>query len=436
MSDRLFVLLGETPEVPLTWLRVQADGRLAMRGQASDYATFANNPPAREGAFVALLPGELTALRLLPTPPRGQAQFLSAAHYLLEDSLAEAIDDLHVCVARQGTSGQCLGIADDIMVAWAEAFRQTGLTPDILTADYFALPQRDSVAPVEEPTNPMRGDDGAQLGAEAANDDPSTDDNSAAPLETVIIFIHADGLLARGPKGGVSIDRLTAEAVLQPLLDQWAPDHIDLYTEVCPDFLRDHPALTLHTGADMNALAQLAGEAFTQRAVVPNFLSGNYGRKTDWRAAVMPWRGVAAAAGLFAVVLSGAWLAEGWRNERQAERLASLTRDIHRNAFPQATTEDPVAHARRVLSASGGGVTFNALWVGFSGAVDGRQGVQVEHFRFVNGGRALQVGVLVDTLDTLGALKAALAENGIQAEEGAMNRTSGGLFSGELTVGR
>ncbi|MEO1150430.1 MAG: type II secretion system protein GspL [Pseudomonadota bacterium] len=434
MSDRLFVLLGDSPAAPIIWLRVEADGRLAMRGRAPDYAQFAANPPVVEGAFIALLPGELTALRLLPTPPRGQTQFLSAARYLLEDSLAEDIETLHVSVARHGgiaarnagNTGRCLAVADDIMAEWVAAFRETGLTPDLLTADYFALPQRAQMSPQKSPDERST----------PANDDAAApNDEDDAPRLGVTLFVHEDGLLAHGPQGGVSIDRLTADAVLQPLLDQWSPDHIDLYAEVCPAFLQNHPSLTLHRGADIGALARLAHEAFAVRGAIPNLLTGDYGRKTDWRAAILPWRGAAAAAGLFVFALTGSWLAEGWRTEKETARLARLTSEIHNAAFPQKGNEDPIAHARRVLAARGSGVDFKSLWVGFSGAVDGRQGVQVEHFRFVNGGRSLQVGILVESISTLDDLKAALADNGIRAQEGAMNRTSGGLFSGELTVG-
>ena len=109
MSQYLALLLGETPDAPVSWLQIEADGALSAHGRADGYQAFvdtlADEAIVSDTTIVALRPGELTALRLLETPPRAQAQFLAAAGFLLEDSLAEAVDDLHIAVARRDGVG-------------------------------------------------------------------------------------------------------------------------------------------------------------------------------------------------------------------------------------------------------------------------------------------------------------------------------------------
>lgn len=461
MSARIFLLLGESPDASLTWLRVSHEGAMMARGESKNYADFAIHVDWNgTDPIIGLLPGELIAYRLLPTPPRGRAQFLSAANYLLEDTLAEDIDNLHVAIARREISGagqkerqqqgrkqegqrqegqrqegrrqegMCIAISDAIMKRWHESFVDNALFPDILTADFLALP---ITAPT---TTPITTHAPAVLAADDThNDDETGISETYAQASHLTVFIHQDGLLAHGARGGMAMDKETAILVFDQVIEEWAPHSLTLYAEGIPEGWNNATHLTLVDNADLTRLGGLLHQGTENKTVIPNLLSGTYGKKVDMFASLKPWRGVGIAASLALVTLFGSWIADGLRQSREADRLASLSQEIHEKAFPSAAGRDPVQHARTVLNQQGSSADFLGLWVRFADAVEKDDSIQIDRFEYIEATGTARVSLQLDSIEQLTTLKAALAENGVKANERQMNKNNNtNKFIGDLTV--
>ena len=247
MTEQIYLLLGVTPSEPLTWMRVDEQGGLRSHGLNVSYQDFAKaDIYTGTEKLIALLPGEYTTLRLLPAPPRGRGQLLLAAQYLLEDSLGEDIDKLHVATAlrsdtllnvnsdqdtdqsvievgssesTEGTAstgiqktqtvqrGLCLAVSKTILDPWARIFSQTDTFPDLFTADFMAL----SIAPMAQTRK-------GETPVKSAH-------------SNLTLFAHQDGLIAHGLEGGFAIDMHTANEVLDDILERWDAGTISLFCD-------------------------------------------------------------------------------------------------------------------------------------------------------------------------------------------------------------
>ncbi len=416
MTINVFLLLSESPDDPLTFMRVDAGGRLLSRGDCTGFADYTAKHAHEGDNVIAFLPGELVAMRQMPSPPRGRTAFVSAARLLFEDTCAGDIDGLHVAVGRVASGGLCLGVDGDIMAAWKAAFEEAGPYPARLLPDYLGLP-------LPEPD-----------GAEIPDDEATTADRVRAT-----VFIHHDGLFANSTRGGFSMDRYTSDNILEDIFRIWDANLIDLYADKKIVGLEDLVGdLRYHPPASVEALAALfhraIGAAGAPARQDVNLLTGIFAPRVDWMRSVRPWRWPAIAAGFCLVALLANWVVEGNRASREAERMRSHMAAIHREAFPDAANAEPIAHARQVLAAEGAGADFLSLWLRFADAIEEEKNLQIDSLTFLDEGRVFRVSIRVDSQSTLDSFKVALAERGLTAQEGVLNRVSNAQFSGELTI--
>lgn len=389
----------------MTWLRVDEVGSLLTHGNVAGFSAFLDtNMLGGDEDIIALLPGELIAIRLLDAPPRSKKQLQSAATYLLEDSLAEDIDMLHVATATrtngEAPKGVCLAINKSILDAWHDVFTLSGVFPCMLTADFLALPTGNAVA----------------------NEDILT------------LFQHKDGILINGPQGGMAIEADTANLVVCDIIEQWSPTSIELYADENTFGLEPAEIVTHHRKGDLRQLAALFHEGLAPIQATPNFLSGKYARKINWQAELAPWRAIGIAATLCLAAFLGGWIADGARADRTASEYKDYTKQIHQTAFPDVSDVEPVQHAREVLSRQATKPEFLSIWLGFADAVSQHDGVQIDGFFYAGTGNDLRVTINADNQPSLDAFKSTLKKRGISAEQGRMNRNRNGQFSGELRV--
>ena len=84
---------------------------------------------------IAILPGEQSTLRYMATPPKNAAKFNAAASYMLEDELAEPLENIHYATMTSPNGGFVLAVGDEIVKNWVEVFTAAGLDVDVLTTD-------------------------------------------------------------------------------------------------------------------------------------------------------------------------------------------------------------------------------------------------------------------------------------------------------------
>lgn len=397
MNETLILLLGATPDAPVRWA-FRAERRVRLADAADDVAGLAAIAERARGAklVAAVLPGEDAAMRALPAPPKTQAQFRAAASYLLEDELAENLEQMHVATVRHDSgAGLALASKKSVIERWREALGAAGIAPDILTADYALLPMAPGRAVFIDTQGRIIGAAGLQG---FALEHPVADDVAAALLQDEglnEVVVYGPRTLSVEGREGVSVD--------------WRGP------------------------LDDAALFNLYGEAI-EAGRAPNLLQGAYRKRRDWRGAAGPWRRAAALAAASVVLFAMVGVADTVRSLRIADRWREEAHELHRAAFPEAGEADPRTHARQVLAAGGGRRSFLVLTNVVADSVSENDGVQIDRIRYNAARDEYSVNLRFSDIAEFEALKRALEGRGVVASETGGVRRTGNVYLGELRV--
>lgn len=143
MSERLFIRLGKTSEHPCSWLvwseqeqEIIASGELTDAASLSTLAERAGNRPVD-----VLVPAASMTLTQIALPEKGQRQALKALPYMLEETLATDVDNMHFVVGpREGEQLNVAAVAHEQMQAWLAWLHEAGLKVKRIVPDCLALP--------------------------------------------------------------------------------------------------------------------------------------------------------------------------------------------------------------------------------------------------------------------------------------------------------
>ncbi len=396
MNESLILILGNRPDDPVRWA-VTGERGVVLAGEASNVAALADVADRTDGMrqSVAVLRGEFVAMRSLPAPPRSQAQFRAAAGFLLEDELAESLDNIHLAVARhEGGAGLSLAIKKSILEEWLGALADADISPDIVAPDYALL--------------------------------------SLAPARLTLIELP-DRMICAAGLSGFALDRPMADEIVVSM----AAD--DTINEIII-----HGAHEMETarrdGVTVDWRGPVGSETLFEKylsgvATAPNLLQGAYRKKRDWRNAAGPWRraGVFAAAALAAMLLLS--VAEIVRDLSLADRLRDDTLELHLAAFSDAAGADPRTYARQILATGGGKPAFLMISDALADSATAESGVQIDRIRF-NGARGeYSVNMRFTDIAQFEAVKRSLESKGLTTTESGGVRRSGNMYLGELRVG-
>ncbi len=400
MKETLILLLGQSPEAPVRWAFLGEGGIL----QADVAPSLADLEPLRARAgdakVVAVLPGELAAMRVMAAPPRAASKFRAAAAFLLEDELAENLETLHVAVMRHPDgAGLALAVKKTVMDAWRDAFAAIGIAPDHMAPDFALLPLEPSRA---------------------------------------ALVCESDRLFGVFALQGFAIERPLADALAVMIADAEGVDSVIAFGDADTERVEylDKP-IEWRGGADDASMFRLyAGAAKTagQAAFAPNLLQGAYRKRRDWRADFAPWRRAAAlAAACLAAMVAGV-VADGVRSARLADRLDAEALALHQTAFPDEAGAAPRAHARRVLAAGRQSAQFLPLSTHFAESLEEHDAIQVDRIRYNASRGEFSINLRFADINDLEGLKRSLAERGVETSEPGGVRRTGNVFIGELRV--
>tara|TARA_R110000796_G_scaffold44408_3_gene108353 strand:- start:4355 stop:5560 length:1206 start_codon:yes stop_codon:yes gene_type:complete len=143
VSERLFIRLGKSSEHPCSWLvwseqeqEIIASGELSDAASLSTLAERAGNRPVD-----VLVPAANMTLTQIMLPEKGQRQALKALPYMLEESLATNVDNMHFVVGpREGEQLNVAAVAHEQMQIWLEWLHHAGLKVKRIVPDCLALP--------------------------------------------------------------------------------------------------------------------------------------------------------------------------------------------------------------------------------------------------------------------------------------------------------
>lgn len=341
---------------------------------------------------ILLVPAIDIVLNSAHLPTRNRQRIRSALPFMMEDQLAQEIEQLHLAIGRRAADGQVHAAVVERrhMAAWLARLRAYDIEPDVLVPDVLCLPWE--------------------------------------PGHWSLLQEAKMTLLRTAPQDGLAMDSENLVELLGILLENTeelpAPQPIDDYSQASPPLglpqaLADHIELTPHEAPSADALALLAAHYDDGSAI--NLLQGEYSRHEQFEKLWRPWR--PALAMLLAIILITAGLTVTdyvhLRNEQQ--QLATSIKKIYLDAFPDARrVVKPRVQMTRGLAAlragrGAAGDGFLNLLQRSGQALTETTGLELSRLSYRDG--HLDLALIIRDLQTLDQLKQRLsAETALKVE--------------------
>ncbi|WP_428611348.1 type II secretion system protein GspL [Shewanella sp.] len=381
MSERLFIRLGRSAEQSCSWLvwseqeqEIIASGELSDAQGLSTLTERAGNRPVD-----ILVPASAITLTSVQLPEKGQRQALKALPFMLEENLAENVDELHfVTGPRDGESLSVAVVAHEQMQTWLSWLSEAGIKARQLVPDCLALPLQE--------------------------------------CQWAAMKFGSDYLLRTSAGSGVSLDAAWFQAALPKLAMRQEETPITLANysdleiqgvEVKPQPL-DLPMLVLAKGI-LNAPL--------------NLLSGIYTPKREYSKHLMVWRNAAIVV-LVALVL--ALVNKGLNIHHmnvEREALQQQTADI----FKQVMGSSRIVNVRsqmesqlRTLQGAGGGVAFFTMLDDMAEGFNKVPDLKPTSLRFDSGRNELRMQITAKSYAQIEEFKEIISTR-FNVDSGAMN---------------
>ncbi len=394
MTDLVVFKLGPSPQDAVAW-GAFAGAMIGEAGRVADIASLAaikNRIPA-DARVVAVLQGEQVAMRAIPSPPKQASKLRAAAAFILEDELAEPIDDLHIVVSA-GAPRTGFAISKSTMSAWLAAFDEAGVAVNELTVDFACIGGSETACI-------LVGDKGRVIGSRGSA-------GFAGDLELAEVVAPA----------------LIAAAGESAIVAYGAYDAVGRWANV-PVERRPLPH-------EADLLALFGAHLSTKGAT--NFLAGEFRRKTAPSFNLGAYRRSAALAAGLAVAAVFSAAAAGVRDGRVASLYQDSASAMHNSAFPTFSGDDIRAHSRQILAEGVKAASFLEMAGRLTAGLEGHDGVAIDRIRY-DAARAQFVFSIRSNSDAgIEAFRAALDGQGLVAADSGGYRRSGEAWIGEMSA--
>lgn len=298
MPARLFVLLTPRPGLIGEFRLMEpstATLELPAAGLLPDLPP--SDPPYPARVFV---PAEQVGLHQAELPTRNPRQIRRAVPFVLEDQLADSVDNLHFAVGPSlgGLERSIAVVSTETVETWLAQLAEAHIRAQALIPDVLALP-------IQE------GGWTLYLGAERALVRTGRASGFACEAENLPILLQS--ALADAGEAGPAQITVYREGDATAAAD--LPVGPDYRTQPCPDGLL---ALLCQTQPEIN------------------LLQGRYEIAAPWKRQLAQWRVPAAMAALWLVVLGIGAFAEYARLENEHTQLEAANREIFFEILPDA----------------------------------------------------------------------------------------------------
>jgi general secretion pathway protein L len=345
--------------------------------------------------IVAVLRGEQVALRDMPSPPKQQAKLKAAAGYLLEDELAEAVDDLHVALSAVAEGARAYAISKPLMKSWIDAFSEAGVTLAEMSVDYALIGGSAGVCVI------------------------------AADRDRIIASRGAAGFAAELPLAEIVAPAFLKAAGDAAIVSYGAHEHVGRWA-AAPVERRP-----LAHEADLIALF---GASLGAKDGHVDFLSGEFRAKKTYTVELGAWRRPAALAASLAAALVLLGAASGLRDWRVAERYETTAETLHKSAFPTFEGGDIRGHVRGLLSSGAKTAGFLEMTARLTAGLEAHDGVSIERIRF-DASRGQYTFSIRSASDAgIEAFRTGLSQFGVEATDNGGYRRTGDQWVGEMTA--
>ncbi|MEZ9870977.1 type II secretion system protein GspL [Vibrio sp. 10N.261.51.C6] len=316
MSEFLTVRLSSEPQSPVQWLvwstsqqEVIASGELSSWEQLDELT-----PYAEKRSCIALLPGNECLIKRVEIPKGAARQFDSMLPFLLEDEVAQDIEDLHLTILeKDATHATVCGVERYWLKQALDTFREANIIFRKVLPDTLALP---------------------------------LEDQGISALQ-----IDQHWLLRQSNYQAVSINEAWLAMFLQSdwvaLDDEEQSPTIFSYTALPSDDVQ------LQSGIEWRAKpAELVMSLLSQQAITSgvNLLTGTFKTKSSFSKYWRVWQKVAIAACLLVAVIVTQQVLKVQQYEAQAEAYRTESERIFRSVLPGKQRIPTVSYLKRQMN--------------------------------------------------------------------------------------
>lgn len=150
MPENLFIRLGgldAQEQVPVEWLLLdEVSGVIRSRGEDPlDELASITAEMKWSGKTIVLVPGEHVLFTSASIPSRQMRKILQALPYMVEEQLANDVEESHFAVGERSGRGEVsVAVVDRaLMQTWTEILVQAGFTAQVMVSDSLCVPMID-----------------------------------------------------------------------------------------------------------------------------------------------------------------------------------------------------------------------------------------------------------------------------------------------------
>ncbi|MFV0447418.1 MAG: type II secretion system protein GspL [Vibrio sp.] len=399
MSEFLTVRLSSQKEAIIPWLvwsstqqEVIASGEVSGWQQLEQLRSY-----AEQRSTIVLLSASDVVLSQVEIPAGASRKIESMLPYLLEDDVAQDVDDMHFSIIQKsGNKVEVAGIDREFLQSCVDGLSAVGVVVKRVLPDVLCVPVQQGLTAV-------------QLGHE--------------------------WLIRKGQAQGICVD-----SDWLPLFSQsdWVKEGEDFLPLTAFTPL---PELSLAEGQNWQFTpSALVMQLLTEQALLSkiNLLTGSFRVKSSslkyWRI----WRKTVYAAALFVVVLVGFNLLQTQRFEQQAQTYRAESERIFRSVFPEREKIPTVSYLKRLMNdelnaLQGGGQGSLLEWMSQLPATLGTiQGMDLQSVKFDSNRAEMRLEATSKDFQSFEQARVKLAEQFI-VEQGQVNK-NGDVVAGSFVL--
>ncbi|MFM2606220.1 type II secretion system protein GspL [Vibrio chagasii] len=316
MSEFLTVRLSSEPQSPVQWLvwstsqqEVIASGELSSWEQLDELT-----PYAEKRSCIALLPGNECLIKRVEIPKGAARQFDSMLPFLLEDEVAQDIEDLHLTILdKDATHATVCGVEREWLKQALDTFRGANIIFRKVLPDTLALP---------------------------------LEEQGISALQ-----IEQHWLLRQSNYQAVSINEAWLAMFLQSdwvaLDDEEQSPTIFSYTALPSDDVQQQSGIEWQAKPAELVMSLLSQQAITSGV---NLLTGTFKTKSSFSKYWRVWQKVAIAACLLVAVIVTQQVLKVQQYEAQAEAYRTESERIFRSVLPGKQRIPTVSYLKRQMN--------------------------------------------------------------------------------------
>ncbi|CDT62756.1 type II secretion system protein GspL [Vibrio coralliirubri] len=405
MSEFLTVRLSSEPQSPVQWLvwstsqqEVIASGELSSWEQLDELT-----PYAEKRSCIALLPGNECLIKRVEIPKGAARQFDSMLPFLLEDEVAQDIEDLHLTILdKDATHATVCGVDREWLKQALDLFREANIIFRKVLPDTLAVP---------------------------------FEEQGISALQ-----IDQHWLLRQGNYQAVSISEAWLPMFLQS--DWVVADDEEQATTIFSYTAMPSEDVQQQSGANWQAKpAELVMSLLSQQAITSgvNLLTGTFKTKSSFSKYWRVWQKVAIAACLLVAVIVTQQVLKVQQYEAQAQAYRMESERIFRAVLPGKQRIPTVSYLKRQMNDEakkyGGSGDGDSLlgWLALLPETLGQvKSIEVESIRYDGNRSEIRLQAKSSDFQHFETARVKLEEK-FTVEQGPLNRNGDAVF-GSFTL--